>query len=145
MCSTPTRFMTILFQSFLQEAPLSNSGMGKDINSLMLSIQHFFLLQPQRRPTSKATWKMVLERLPWRVTCSNYASFRLLTVARGGSCGSTRVYRGSLCAHKAEMYDYLLRRYRSVQNLGTSGRTVSVVCDVDHMPILTTCGGPMVN
>ena len=34
---------------------------------------------------------MVLDRLLWRVTCPNHASFRLLTVARKGSCGSTRM------------------------------------------------------
>ena len=36
----------ILFQSFLQEAPVSSSGMGRDVLSLMLSIQHF-LCRPQ--------------------------------------------------------------------------------------------------
>ena len=107
------------FFFFLQEAPLSISGMGKDVHSLILSIQHF-LFQPQRRLPSRASWRMVLERLSWRVTCSNYASFRLLTVVRRGSCGFKRVHRGFLCAHKADMYDHLLRRYRSVQNLGTS-------------------------
>ena len=33
---------------------------------------------------------MVLERLSWRVTCLNLASFRLLAVARRGPCGPTR-------------------------------------------------------
>ena len=32
---------------------------------------------------------MVLERLSWRVTCPNHASFPLLTVARRGSRGPT--------------------------------------------------------
>ena len=31
----------IFFQSFLQEALLSSFGMGRDVHSLMLSIQHF--------------------------------------------------------------------------------------------------------
>ena len=31
----------ILFQSFLQEALVSSSGMGRDVHSLMLSKQHF--------------------------------------------------------------------------------------------------------
>ena len=31
----------ILFQSFLREAIVSNSGTGRDVHSLMLSIQHF--------------------------------------------------------------------------------------------------------
>ena len=39
----------ILFQSFLQEALVSSSGMGRDVQALMLSIQHF-LCRPQRRP-----------------------------------------------------------------------------------------------
>ena len=63
---------------------MSNSCMGRNVHSLMLSIQHF-ICRPRRRPPSK-----VLERLSWRVTCSNHLSFRLLTVARGGSCGPTR-------------------------------------------------------
>ena len=33
---------------------------------------------------------MVLERLSWRVTRPNHASFRLLTATRRGSCGPTR-------------------------------------------------------
>ena len=52
----------ILFQSFLQEALVSSSGMGRDVHSLMLSIQHFFCRTP-RRPPSKVPWRMVLERL----------------------------------------------------------------------------------
>ena len=43
-----------LFHSFLQEALVSSSGMGRDIHSLMLSIQHF-LYQPQRHPPSKVS------------------------------------------------------------------------------------------
>ena len=42
----------ILFQSFLQEVLVSSSGMGRDVHSLLLSIQHF-LCRPQRRPPSK--------------------------------------------------------------------------------------------
>ena len=37
----------ILFQSFLQEAPVSSSGMGRDVHSLMFFIQHF-LCRPRR-------------------------------------------------------------------------------------------------
>ena len=39
----------ILFQSFLQEALVSSSGMGRDNHSSMLSIQHF-LCQPWCHP-----------------------------------------------------------------------------------------------
>ena len=52
----------ILFQSFLREAIVSNSGMGRNVYSLRLSIQHF-LCRPRRRPPSKVPWRMILERL----------------------------------------------------------------------------------
>ena len=42
----------ILSQSFLQEAPESSSGMGRDVYPLILSIQHFFC-RPRRRPPPK--------------------------------------------------------------------------------------------
>ena len=41
----------ILFQFFLQEAVVSNSGMGRNVHSLMSSIQHF-LCRTKRRPFS---------------------------------------------------------------------------------------------
>ena len=79
----------ILFQTFLQEALVSSSGMGRDVHSLMLSIQHFSaddsVAHPPRCPEG---W--FFERLSWRVTCPNHASFRLLTVARKDSGGLTR-------------------------------------------------------
>ena len=52
----------ILFQSFLQEALVSRSGMGRDIHSLTLPTQHF-LCRPQHRSPTKVPWRMVLERL----------------------------------------------------------------------------------
>ena len=52
----------ILLQYFMQEAIVSSSGMGRDVCSLMLSIQHF-LCQPQCHPSSMVAWQMVLERL----------------------------------------------------------------------------------
>ena len=55
----------ILFQSFLQAAIGSNSDMGGDVHSLMLSLQDF-LCRPRRHPPSKVPWRMVLERLSWR-------------------------------------------------------------------------------
>ena len=67
----------ILFQFFLQEALVSSSGMSRDVHSLMLSILHF-LCRLQHRSPSKMPWRMVLERLSWRVTCPNHASFPLL-------------------------------------------------------------------
>ena len=77
----------ILFQSFMQEALVRNSGVGRNVHSLMLSIQHF-LCQPRRRPPSKVPWRMIVsERLLWRVACPNHASVRLLTVSRRRSCG----------------------------------------------------------
>ena len=79
----------ILFQSFLQEALVSSSGMGKYVRSLMWPIQHF-LSQPRRLPPSKVLWRMVLERLFWSVTCRNHESFRLPAVIGRGSYGPTR-------------------------------------------------------
>ena len=78
-----------LFESFLQEALVSRSGMDRDVHSLMLTIQ-YFLCQPRRRPPYKMSWRMVLERLSWLVTCPICASFHLLTIARRGSFGQTR-------------------------------------------------------
>ena len=46
----------ILSQSFLQEALVSSSGMGRDVCHLMFSVQHF-LCRPQRRPLSKVPWR----------------------------------------------------------------------------------------
>ena len=68
---------------------MSSSGIGRDVHSLMFPIQ-LFLCRSQRRPPSKVPLGMVLERLSWRETCPNHASFRLLAVSRRGSCGPTR-------------------------------------------------------
>ena len=68
---------------------MSSSGMGGDVHSLILSIQHF-LCRPRHRPPSTVPQRMGLERLSLCVTCLNHAGFRLLTVARGGSSGPTR-------------------------------------------------------
>ena len=40
------------FQSFLREGVVGSSGMGKDVHSLTLFIQHF-LCRPWRRPLSE--------------------------------------------------------------------------------------------
>ena len=61
----------ILFQSFLWEATVSRSGMGRNVHSLTLSLQRF-LCRPRRRPLSKVPWRMILERLSWQVTCPTY-------------------------------------------------------------------------
>ena len=79
----------ILFKSFMQEAVMSSSSMSIDAHSLMLSIQHFFCLL-QHCPPSTESRGIVSGRLSWHVTSPNHASFCLLTVARRGSCGSTR-------------------------------------------------------
>ena len=42
----------IVFPPFLQEALVSSFGVGKDVHSLTLSIQHF-LCRPRRRPPSE--------------------------------------------------------------------------------------------
>ena len=48
-----------LFQSFQKGAVVSSFGMGRDVHSLMLSIQHF-LCRPRRRPPSKTLRKAVV-------------------------------------------------------------------------------------
>ena len=58
----------IPFQSFLQEVLVISSGMGRDVQSLMLSIQHF-LCWPQQCPPSEMPQRMVWERLLWLVIC----------------------------------------------------------------------------
>ena len=79
----------ILFRCFLRKAGVKNSGMGRDVHSLMLSSQNFHCWQ-QCHPPSKVPWRMVLERMLWYVTCPNHASFCLWTVARRGSRRPTR-------------------------------------------------------
>ena len=64
----------ILFQSFLLEALVSSPGMGRDVHSLMLSMQHF-LCRPRRRPPSKVPRRMILERLSSSVTCPEPCKF----------------------------------------------------------------------
>lgn len=61
----------------------------------MMMIQHF-LCWPRHRQPSKVPWRMVLERLSWRVTYPNYAHFRLLTVATL-RCTSTQIWTQSGC------------------------------------------------
>ena len=68
---------------------MSSSEIGRDVHSLISSVRHF-LCRPRRRPPSKVSRRMVLQRLLWRATCSNHARFPLLTVARRSSCGPTR-------------------------------------------------------
>ena len=74
----------ILFQSFLQEALVSSPGMGRDVHSLTLFVEHF-LCRPRRLPPTKVPWKTGLETLSWRVTCPNLASFRFLSVGQQAS------------------------------------------------------------
>ena len=67
----------ILFQFFfpLQVAIVSSSGMGMDVHSLMLSIQHS-LCHQWCHPLYKVPTRMVLELLSWCVTCLNHVNFR---------------------------------------------------------------------
>ena len=52
----------ILFQSFLQVALVSSSGMGRDFSRFDV-VHPAFPLRPRRRPPSKVPRRMVLERL----------------------------------------------------------------------------------
>ena len=63
-------------QSVLQEALVSSSGMGRDVHSLMLSIQLFFYW-PQHHPLYKVPWRMVLDRLSECVTCPYHVSWQM--------------------------------------------------------------------
>ena len=66
----------ILFQSFLREAIVSSSGMGRDVHSLTLSIQ-YFLCRPRRRPPSKTPWRMVILSMSSWHSVKNQSSFHL--------------------------------------------------------------------
>ena len=96
----------ILFQSFLLEALVSGCDMGRDVHSMMLSIQHF-LCWPRCHPPSKVPWRMVWRGClrMWHVwswqlpeqcdmsdldSCQNNVICRILTVARTGFCGPIR-------------------------------------------------------
>ena len=66
-----------LFQSFPQKARVSSSGMGRDVHSLMLSIQHF-LFRPQHCSPSEVLWRKVLESLLWCVTSSLWSLMHMI-------------------------------------------------------------------
>ena len=76
----------LLLLSSLPGAIVSSSGTGRDVQSLALSIQHF-RYRPRCRPSSKVSRRMVLEKPLSCVTCPSHVGFRLLTLARRGSCG----------------------------------------------------------
>ena len=80
----------ILFQTVLREAIISSSDIGRDVHSLMWSIQRFFC-RPGRRPSSEVHCRMVLEKLSWHMTCPKHVSFRLLTAATRGSRGHSGI------------------------------------------------------
>ena len=71
----------IFLQSFLQEGLVSNFGMSRNVHSLLLSIQHF-LYRPRRRPSSKVPWRMVLQRLSWRVDKPEQCKFPSLDICQ---------------------------------------------------------------
>ena len=69
----------ILFQSFLQEALVNSSGMCRE-RPLFDVVHPAFPLLTTASPTLQDALKDGLgERLSWRVTCPNHASFRLST------------------------------------------------------------------
>ena len=67
---------------------MNSSDMGRDVHSLTLSIQQFLYDHGVAHPPGCR--RMVLERLSCSVTCPVHVGFRLLAVARRGSCGPTR-------------------------------------------------------
>ena len=46
----------------LRKALVSSSAMGRDVHSLMLSVQHFFC-RPQSCPPSNVPWRMVFQKV----------------------------------------------------------------------------------
>ena len=83
----------ILFQSSLQEALVSSSGMGRNVHSLTLSTQHF-LCRPRRRPPSKGALKDNFGQAVVACDMPDSCKFPSLnsTVSRRGSCGPTREF-----------------------------------------------------
>ena len=79
----------ILFQSFLQEALVSSSGMARDLSSLNVVHPAFPLLTTASSTLQGAMKDGFGEAV---VTCKypNHANFPLSTVARRDSCGPTR-------------------------------------------------------
>ena len=78
---------------FLQGAVVSSSGMGRDVHSLMLFIQHSFSSADHgitRSSGCPEKWFWRGWRGVWRGMCLNHVSFHLSMVARRGSCGPTR-------------------------------------------------------
>ena len=93
---------SLFFFFFLQKAVVSSSGMNRDVHSWCC--HQVFLLLTKVSFTLQGALKNGFERLSWRATCPNHASFRLVTVARRGSYGSTRamillrIYSLALCS-----------------------------------------------
>ena len=87
----------ILFWSFLQEAVVCSSAMGRDVHPDVV-YQHF-LCQPQRCSPFKVPWRTILEGLSGHVTCPNCTSFHLLTVAKRGSWGPQGSWSCSAPSH----------------------------------------------
>ena len=86
---------------------------------LLFDVVHSkFSLLTMALPTLQGALKNVLERLLWPVTCLNHASFRLLPVARRGSCGPTRELillctQSLVLCSKSEMRRSFLRHFIS--------------------------------
>ena len=125
----------ILFRCFLQEIIVSSSGMGKIIH--YFSVDHpalIFHCRSWRRLTSKVPRNTVLERLSWRVTCPNRASFRLFTVARRGykiqthtaDCLDSESVCWWQCIVRIRLPLFTLIHYPAARETGSTSRTVSV-------------------
>ena len=79
----------IIFQFFSAGDPSEQFRHGQEC--LLFHVVHpTFPLPTTSSPTIHDALKDVFERLSWRVTRPNHASFPLLTVARRGSRGPTR-------------------------------------------------------
>ena len=127
----------ILFQPFLQES-LVNFWQGQGC-PLFDVVQQAFPPLTKASPTLKGVLRNGFERLSWRVTRPNHASFRLLTVARRSPCGSTRKLILSrtqslvLCS-KLEMRRSILGHTRQ------NSTNMHVVATKNLQPHLSNCG-----
>ena len=77
----------ILFPIFPQEAILSNSGIGRDVHSLLLSIQHFLLRNTASPTRQNAPRDGLVEAV---VAAGMSEPFELSSLPTRGSCGPAR-------------------------------------------------------
>ena len=83
--------LEILFRSFSSGDPCDQFWYGQGC-PLLDAVHLAFPLPTKASPTLQDALMFFLERLLWRVTCLNHASFCFLTVAGRGSYGPTKKF-----------------------------------------------------